>query len=627
MCGIAGIFHYRDSAARACATTLDRMIDTIAHRGPDGRGTIICGNVGLGHQRLAILDPSCRGAQPMTTASGRSTIVYNGEVYNFGEIRDDLKRDGFLFTTGTDTEVVASAFERWGADAFARLNGIYALALWDHTARALYLARDRFGVKPLYVHDDGTTVRFGSELKAVLADTAVARIPDWAGLRGVLELGYTAAPRTCFRGVTQIAPATVQRYTVSGKNEWRTWDPAIPEPTATTVAEALDRFDDVLDRAIRRQMVSDVPIGAFLSGGLDSTRVVEGMSHGAADKIQAFTVGFTAKGFDESGIAADSAGHLDVDHVVERIDVDVADTAQRVSDISDDPFADSSALAMFHLCRVAAARVKVVLAGDGADELLAGYSTYRAERFAAPLRMLPASVRTGALLPIARLIPPIDQPYSLHQVARRLLLGAQESPARTHASWRRCLYDTDESLLLTADAHRSLRAAADPIDAFAAEYARWPDGTTPLRRMMAADLLYHLPNDMLVKVDRMSMAHGLEVRVPMLDHDFVDFTLALSPALINGGRQGAKRLLKLSLAHRMPAFDTRRPKRGLLVPVGVAFRGELGVLLMDALPDGGPFERSQVERLLARHKRHRVDASFELYAVLMVSLWWQRFLA
>src|SRR3954463_485226 len=178
MCGIAGIFHYREPTARTCRAVIDRMIDTIAHRGPDGRGVVLLDNLALGHQRLAILDPSCRGAQPMTTASGRSTIVYNGEVYNFGEIRDDLKRDGFLFTTGTDTEVVASAFERWGADGFSRLNGIYAFALWDHVERALYLVRDRFGVKPLYVHDDGRTVRFGSELKAILADESVSRQPD-----------------------------------------------------------------------------------------------------------------------------------------------------------------------------------------------------------------------------------------------------------------------------------------------------------------------------------------------------------------------------------------------------------------------------------------------------------------
>jgi asparagine synthase (glutamine-hydrolysing) len=231
----------------------------------------------------------------------------------------------------------------------------------------------------------------------------------------------------------------------------------------------------------------------------------------------------------------------------------------------------------------------------------------------------------GALLPMAGRIPATDQPYSLYQVARRLILAAQEPPARAHASWRRCLYDRDETLLLEPDAFEALRRASDPIDEYAAEYARWPDGTAVLRRMMAADLLYHLPNDMLVKVDRMSMAHGLEVRVPMLDHEFVDFTLGLPPNLVSGGSEGAKRLLKLSLRRRMPTFDARRPKTGLLVPVNVAFRRELGSLLMDAIPAHGPFQRAPVEQLLARHRGRQIDASFELYAILMVSLWWKRF--
>lgn len=625
MCGIAGLFHYRDPAARADPAILDRMTDTLKHRGPDGRGAAVIGNVGLGHQRLAILDPSPRGAQPLTSASGRTTIVYNGEVYNFRELRVELEAAGLRFRTTTDTEVIGSAFEHWGVDAFPRLNGIYAFALWDHTARALYLVRDRFGIKPLYVHDDGGTVRFGSEIKAILADAGVPRSPDWAGLRGVLELGYAGAPHTCFTGITQLAPATALRFSASGRQEWRTWTLSVPAPTRATAAAALERFDDVLDRAIRRQMVSDVPIGAFLSGGLDSTRIVEGISRLDATRTQAFTVGFTVAEYDESGIAAESARHLNVDHVVERVDLDVLATATTVAAICDDPFADSSALAVYHLCRVASGHVKVVLAGDGADELLAGYGTYRAEAYAAWLRALPAVVRTGALLPLARLIPVSDRPYALNQVVRRLILAAQEPPDRTHASWRRCLFDDDEPDLLVPEAYEALRRADDPVGAYAAEFSRWPDGTAPLRRMMAADLGYHLPNDMLVKVDRMSMAHGLEVRVPMLDHEFVDFTLSLPADLVNGRPDGAKRLLKASLRRRMPSFDTRRPKTGLLVPVNVALRGELGRLLMDALPAAGPFRRASVERRLAAHRARRLDASFELYAVLMVSLWWNRF--
>ena len=625
MCGIAGIFHYRDPSARICQTTLDRMTDAIAHRGPDGRGTAIIDNVGLGHQRLAILDPSIRGAQPLTSISGRTTIVYNGEVYNFRELRKELESNGFAFRTTTDTEVLASAYEYWGEDAFLRFNGIFAFALWDRATRALYLVRDRFGVKPLYVQEDGTTLRFASELKAILADPAVSRRPDWAGLRGVLELGYAPAPHTCFEGIRQLEPATVVRYEASGMREWRTWTPVLRPATDMKLGDALERFDEVLDTAIHRQMVSDVPIGAFLSGGLDSTRVVEGMSRADRTRTKAFTVGFTVPEFDESPLAADSARYLNVDHATEIVALDVAETALRVSQVCDDPFADSSGLAMFHLCRMARTRVKVVLAGDGADELLAGYGTYKVERYASIIRSLPAWLTNRALLPVAERFPVSDTPYSLHQVMRRLLLSGQQPTARTHASWRRCLYDADEDMLMTDEGLLCLRSAPDPIEAYAEAYTRWPDDTTTLRRMMAADLTYHLPNDMLVKVDRMSMAHGLEVRVPMLDHDFVDFTLTLPDHLVRGGTEGSKRLLKLSLQRRLPAFNTKRKKTGLLVPVSLAFRGSLGSLLADSVGTTSPFDPDAVLRLLGRHRRREVDASFELYAILMVSLWWNRF--
>jgi asparagine synthase (glutamine-hydrolysing) len=625
MCGIAGLFHYRTPGAEASSFTLDCMIHPIAHRGPDGRGAEVFESVGLAHRRLAILDPLPRGAQPMTSASQRTTIVYNGEIYNFRELRQELEGRGVLFRTSTDTEVVLGAFEAWGADAFPRLNGIYALAIWDRQERALYLARDRFGVKPLYLHDDGSTVRFGSEIKAILADERVSPAPDWAGLRAVLELGYAAAPHTCFRGVRQVEPATVHRYTAAGREQWRTWTPALPATIGASAGEALEQFDGILDRAIHRQMVSDVPIGAFLSGGLDSTRIVDGMSRIESGRLQAFTVGFGVAEYDESGAAAESAKYLNVDHAVAHVDVDMVATAHQVAAICDDPFADSSALAMFHLCRVASASVKVVLSGDGADELLAGYATYGAEKYASLLRRLPGWVRRRLLLPVASAVPVTDRPYSAHQLARRMILGAGEPPPRTHASWRRSFYPADERTLLTEDAQAALTRAPDPIDQYAAEYSRWPQGTTRLRRMLMADLQFHLPNDMLVKVDRMSMAHGLEVRVPMLDHDFVDFTLSLPDHLIAAAPEGSKRLLKQSLRRRMPGFDTRRPKRGLLVPVSVALRRELGSLLMDALPAQGPFRRAQVEHLLAAHRARRADASFELYAVLMVSLWWKRF--
>jgi asparagine synthase (glutamine-hydrolysing) len=627
VCGIAGIFHYRDARRDADAAIVSVMTDALAHRGPDGRGVHCDGPAGLGHRRLAILDPTDRGAQPLTSSSGRCTISYNGEIYNFRDLRSRLEARGHRFRTQTDTEALLLAYEEWGAGAVAELNGIFAFAVWDARARTLCLARDRFGVKPLYIQDDGSTMRFASEIKAILADASVERTPAWNGIRSVLALGYAAAPHTCFEGVRQLEPGRVRIYDDSGPRESAFWRFSLPAPVSIGAAEAGEQFDALLDRATARQMVSDVPIGAFLSGGLDSTRVVEAMRRETAGTIRAFTVGFGGTEFDESPVAVQTASRLGLEHHVEHVEIDLVDTVCDVAARCDDPFADSSALAMYHLCRVTARDVKVALAGDGADELLAGYATYGAEPFAAPLRALPRWLSGGVLRRIADRVPVQDRPYSLRQVSRRLLLAGVEPPARAHASWRRCLFDEDERTLLTDAAFDASRAAEDPIAQYAAEYDRCADGTAALRRMMAADLLFHLPNDMLVKVDRMSMASGLEVRVPMLDNDFVDFTLGLPPDLVRGGSEKGKRLLKQSLSRRLPGFGVNRRKQGLLVPIAQGLRSKLGDLLCEAVTDGTPFQPQAVRGMLQRHRDRRIDASFELYAVLMVSLWWNRFFA
>jgi len=455
----------------------------------------------------------------------------------------------------------------------------------------------------------------------------VERKPAWNGIRSVLALGYASAPDTCFEKVRQLEPGRLCVYGSSGPRESAFWRFSLPPPASIDVAEAGERFDALLDRATARQMVSDVPIGAFLSGGLDSTRVVEAMRRETAGTIRAFTVGFGGTDFDESPVAAETASRLGLEHHVEHVEVDLVDTACQVAGLCADPFADSSALAMYHLCRVTAREVKVALAGDGADELLAGYATYAVEPFASPLRALPRWLTAGLLRAVADRVPVQDRPYSLRQVSRRLLLAGVEPPARAHASWRRCLFDEDERTLLTDAAFDASRAAPDPIARYADEYDRCADGTPALRRMMAADLLFHLPNDMLVKVDRMSMASGLEVRVPMLDNDFVDFTLGLPPDLVRGGAEKGKRLLKRSLNRRLPGFGVHRRKQGLLVPIAQGLRSKLGDLLCDAVTDATPFRPAAVRRVLRQHRDRRIDASFELYAVLMVSLWWNRFFA
>lgn len=628
MCGIAGIYNYGTNAP-ADPLLLSTMTDAVAHRGPDGSGAFIDGALGLGHRRLAILDPSPRGAQPMHSASRRTVISYNGEIYNFKELRSTLEARGRTFYSMSDTAVILEAWEEWGVEAVARLDGIFAFALWDTAERALYLTRDAFGVKPLYVRDDGHQILFASEPKAILSDPAFAREVDWDGLRGVLELGYAPTPFTCFRGLRQLEAGVVLRVAANGVSSSRGASIPSRRTIAIDESEALDSFDSALDRMVEMQMVSDVPLGAFLSGGLDSTRIVQGMTQVAGAKTQAFTVAFRTGSFDESRVAADTARRLGIDHIVDTVDFDLTATALAVSEIFDDPFADSSALAMQYLCRTASRHVKVVLSGDGADELLAGYATHGVAPVATALSGLPAIARRVMLAVASRLLPVLDHPYSLYQVSRRLLRAAGETEARRHASWRRYLFPETEGFILTSEARAALAGAADPIQAYADHYHAARTTDSAMRAGCIADAAFYLPNDMLTKVDRVSMAHSLEVRVPFLGRELVETISSLPDHLLRSGGRG-KKILRASLNRRLPWFGTSAPKQGFLVPIAGAFRGGLGNLLRDVLSstwsrDAGIFDVAHLSQLLDNHRMRRTDASFELYTALMVLLWWKRF--
>jgi asparagine synthase (glutamine-hydrolysing) len=340
-------------------------------------------------------------------------------------------------------------------------------------------------------------------------------------------------------------------------------------------------------------------------------------------------VGFTSAAFDESTSAAETGRQLGVAHHVDMVDIDLAETAIRVGESCDDPFADSSALAVYHLCRSASQHVKVALSGDGADELLAGYVTHRIAPFAPAIRAIPGPVRNALLRSASTLLPAGDHPYSAREMVRRLILAGGEREGRSHASWRRYFFPGDERLLLSEEAFQSVAAAVDPIDIYARPYLEAAATGSRLRAAMAADLTFYLPNDMLTKVDRMSMAHSLEVRVPMLEDNFVKLVRSLPDHLLYTWRGKGKRILRDSIRERMPWFDLTRPKRGFLVPLAQGFRADLAILLRDLLAsrsahESGLFNRGEVEKLLQRHEHGVVDASFQLYTCLTVLLWWRK---
>jgi asparagine synthase (glutamine-hydrolysing) len=494
MCGIVGIWNHA-SGRPIDRRLFDAVTDALAHRGPDGRGTWHEGPLALGHRRLAILDPTPAGAQPMRHPTRPFVVTFNGEIYNFRELRRELLGHGHAFHTDCDTEVLLAAYARWGAEAAVRLRGMFAFALWDGERRELRLVRDRLGIKPLYYSLAGGVVRFASEVRGIIGDPSFPRTPSPDGIASLLALGYIPAPRTAWEGIRQLPPGhevviAADRPLESAVERpyWRL-DPA---PAARRAAvsnrdeDADAEFAARWARTVASHLVSDVPVGAFLSGGVDSAAVAAEMSRQRGGNAATFSVGFTERTFDESALAAETARRAGTRHHAVRLDLDLAQTFDSVAASADEPFADSSALAVWHLCRETSRHVKVALSGDGADELLGGYSTYRATWLAGAYRRLPAAVRAALRWGGARL-PAADSRYNLPQFAQRVVYGAEQPAGRDFASWRIHLADAARDAVLRPD----WRAAAfDPLRPYAAAFGEAPANATLLQRMLHADLTF-----------------------------------------------------------------------------------------------------------------------------------------
>ncbi len=622
MCGIAGVFHYGEPERQVDAACLAAMTRSLAHRGPDGEGLYTTPGLGLGHRRLSILDVSPAGAQPMRGPSDDVVITYNGEVYNFRDLREELQRLGHRFASDSDTEVLLEGYRAWGAELLSRVQGIFAFGLWDARARSLLLARDPMGVKPLFYADDGRTLRFASEIKAILHDPRVGRSVDLESVGRYLVLGYTPAPHTGFGAIRQLLPGHCMIVTGAGASVRRYYETKYaPTARRRAFSEELREFESLLDRVTKDQMVSDVPVGAFLSGGLDSAAVVRSMRR-ASGRVHALSVGFDAAGFDETAAASRTADALGVDLEIEKMQL-TPDLVQRISLHLEEPTADSSALPVWMLCAAARRRFTVAMSGDGADELLAGYDTYRATWLARYLRLIPARVRDSVLLPCVERIPVSDGKYGLRRVATRLLRGVGRGPGRDHASWRIIFDEPLQDRLFTP----ALRAAfRDPLVEYAAHTDAVPSSREPLAGLLHADTAYYLPNDMLVKVDRMSMAHGLEVRVPFLDVRMVAFAANLAPRFKLRGLSGRKHILRESLRSSLPADIVGLPKSGFNAPIEGWLRTSLRELLLDTVkvvePELSELLRvPELERVVEEHRSKRADHAHALFAVLMLSLW------
>ncbi|HEY2592760.1 MAG TPA: asparagine synthase (glutamine-hydrolyzing) [Chloroflexota bacterium] len=620
MCGITGVA----GSLRTEPVVLRQMNDKLRHRGPDGEGTFWSDDVGLAMRRLAIIDLNT-GDQPIFNEDHTVCVVYNGEIYNFLELRAELEGRGHRFATNADTEVIVHAYEEFGPDCVERLWGMFVLALWDSRRQLLLLARDRLGKKPLVYYADPSAggVAFASELQALLAHPGVPREIEPSAIDDYLTYLYVPAPTTAYRDVRKLPPGhrlIWQAGRVSVEPYWRV---RFGDKRAISEPEAVDEFGTLLRDAVRRRLIADVPLGAFLSGGMDSSSVVAEMAELSTTPVKTFSIGFGERDFDELRYARQVAQRFGTDHhemVVEPRALEVLPTLVRHYG---EPYGDSSAIPTYYVAQMTRQHVTVALNGDGGDELLAGYERHWAARIAARYDTIPRFVRHGLIRPLVPLLPEPRQRRAFMRRAKRFMAAAHLPVFDRYLHWvgaytpaqKQWLYTLEFAELLHGnDSGRWLREALAPEPRL-----------DPVDAVVRADTLLYLPEDLLAKVDIASMANSLEARSPFLDHRLVEFCASLPSRLKLRGRT-SKWLLRSLMRDRLPPDILARPKMGFGVPVGEWLRGDLRPLLEDTLfsPTAlgrGYFRPEAVRALVDEHLTRRADRTSHIWALLMLELW------
>ena len=639
MCGFVGFIGEPGAlGADALERLASRMAARLESRGPDDAGTWVspAAGIALGHRRLAIIDLSAAGRQPMVSASGRSVIAYNGEVYNFADIRRDLEAEGRRFRGGSDTEVVLEACEAWGTErAVSRFIGMFAFAFWDVHARRLTLVRDRLGIKPLYWGRCGGVLFFGSQPKGFADHPAWRPAVDRDALAAYLRHAYVPAPRSIFKGIEKLEPGSMVEIDANGRESRRRyWDlralarNAVRDRATLDDETAVETLDDLLRDAVKRRMIADVPLGVFLSGGIDSSTVLALMQAQSSRPVKSFTIGFDEAGYDEARDAKRVAAHLGTDHTELYVAPDDAlAVIPRLAAWYDEPFADSSQIPTYLVSEMTRRHATVALSGDGGDEVFAGYNRHvgaaalwrRVAKWPRPLRAVLATALSAVpppawdrmFLALPRSVRPPQAGDKVHKLAGLLPATDQDG------LYRRLISQWDDPDALVRGGQEPQEILWDPTVRL--DFANFTE------RMQFLDTVTYLPDDILTKVDRASMAVGLEARVPLLDHRVVEFAWGLPPAMkVRGGK--GKWLLRQVLRAYVPERLTDRPKMGFAVPIDRWLRGPLrewaeGLLAEDRLSDGGHLEPAPIRKAWAEHLSGRRNRQHELWAVLMFESW------
>jgi len=626
MCGICGVIHFDGSPVAEAA--LRPMVECIHHRGPDDSGVWSADGVGLGNTRLAIIDLSEAGHQPLSNETGDVWIAFNGEIYNFQSLRADVEKRGHTLRSRTDTETIVHLFEERGIDCLRLLRGMFAAAIWDGRSRELWLARDRLGKKPLYYYDDGKRLIFGSEIKSILAYPAVPRNLNRHAVPLYLTYGYVPAPETIFSGIRMLKPGCWLKVKNGQVEEREYWSPptSTPEPRPSS---ALHSADDAvasllehLRDAVRVRLISDVPLGAFLSGGLDSSAVVALMAEAASGPVKTFAIGFSGEpSYDETAYARKVADYLGADHHEFIVEPQVVELVPKLAWHFDQPFGDSSAIPTYLVSKLAREYVTVALTGDGGDELFAGYERFRAARLAGQYRRLPEWVHRGAATVAARW----PQGTAYRDPGRRALrfINAARLPLpEQYLGWVGVMSPELVDDLVAGPGANSA--------AHFKSYFRIEHGDDPLPALLDVNMRSYLPDDLLVKADRMSMAASLEARSPFLDHELVEFAATIpAPLKLRGGV--GKFVLKRAFEGKLPREIIYRRKHGFGVPIGKWFRTTLRDYLGDTVLSEralgrGLLRPEVVRRLAAEHISGERDHGHALWTLLMLEAWHQVFL-